>query len=252
MAPPRGSPRDQQGSARGRGGCGTGQSRGPARNAPAIAAHVETAGVTPPGYGQIGRTINVTTNHFQCEIPESVIHHYDVAILPHDKVFPLRFNMKLIDRMQTELAPDIFTPRAVYDGRKNLFAPRRLPFGNTDSREFTFPPLNEGGKALKVRLTRVAEINPESALSRSSLSLPHRPPHRTLARFLRGQQNHDSTVLTAITALNVAIGMEPTLNPTTPSTFVLSLPTDRPRVSAAALCFGADIFSLFVQQSAAC
>ena len=43
--------------------------------------------------------------------------------------------MELIARMQTELAPDIFTPRAVYDGRKNLFAPRRLPLGDTDSRE---------------------------------------------------------------------------------------------------------------------
>ena len=43
--------------------------------------------------------------------------------------------MELIARMQTELAPDVFTPRAVYDGRTNLFAPRRLPLGDTDSRE---------------------------------------------------------------------------------------------------------------------
>ena len=79
MTPPRGNPRGQQGSARGRGGGGTGPSRGPARNAPPITAHrdVKTIGVKRPGYGQIGRTITVATNHFECEIPENIIHHYD-------------------------------------------------------------------------------------------------------------------------------------------------------------------------------
>lgn len=87
--------------------------------------------------------------------------------------------MDLIDRLQTKVAPDIFKPRAVYDGRKNLFAPRALPFGDSDSKEvcstthhvfslvtydplqFTFPPISEKSKPLKVRLTKVAEINPE-------------------------------------------------------------------------------------------
>ena len=77
MAPPRGNPRGQQGSARGRGGGGIGQTRGPARNVPNIATHVGTIGVKRPGYGETGRAINVTTNHFECEIPESIIHHYD-------------------------------------------------------------------------------------------------------------------------------------------------------------------------------
>ena len=77
MTPPRGNPRGQQGNARGHGGGGTDQSRGPARNAHSIAAHVETIGVKRPGYGQIGRPINVTTNHFECDIPENIIHHYD-------------------------------------------------------------------------------------------------------------------------------------------------------------------------------
>ena len=46
----------------------------------------------------------------------------------------------------------------------------------------------------KIRLAKVAEINPE-----------------VLSRFLKGQQSHDNAVLTAITALNVVIRMEPTL-----------------------------------------
>jgi eukaryotic translation initiation factor 2C len=36
--------------------------------------------------------------------------------------------MDLISRLQTVIAPQVFTPRAVYDGRKNLFAVRELPF----------------------------------------------------------------------------------------------------------------------------
>jgi eukaryotic translation initiation factor 2C len=43
--------------------------------------------------------------------------------------------MELIARLQSEIAPEIFTPRAVYDGRKNLFAPRELPLGETGYKE---------------------------------------------------------------------------------------------------------------------
>ena len=52
----------------------------------------------------------------------------------------------------------------------------------------------KGPKVYKIKLKKVAEINPE-----------------VLARFLKGQQSHDNAVLTAITALNVVIRMEPTL-----------------------------------------
>ena len=36
--------------------------------------------------------------------------------------------MEIIKRLQFDVAPDVFTPRAVYDGRKNMFAARLLPF----------------------------------------------------------------------------------------------------------------------------
>lgn len=38
--------------------------------------------------------------------------------------------MDLIRHLQENVAPDIFTPPAAYDGRKNMFAPRLLPFEN--------------------------------------------------------------------------------------------------------------------------
>lgn len=46
--------------------------------------------------------------------------------------------MELIARLQNDIAPDVFTPRAVYDGRKNMFAPRALPLGPTGSREVRY------------------------------------------------------------------------------------------------------------------
>ncbi|KZT39639.1 argonaute-like protein [Sistotremastrum suecicum HHB10207 ss-3] len=167
-----------------------------------VADHVTTIGVRRPEPGKAGTPMEVITNHFRVKIPDTIIHHYDVVISPSQD-FPIRLNMELVTRLQTVVAKEIFTPRAVYDGRKNLFAARELPFGpGVKSREFEFP-LNvrpsdakdpRGPKLFKITLTKVAEINPE-----------------VLIRFLQGKQSHDNMVLTAITALNVIIRMEPTL-----------------------------------------
>jgi eukaryotic translation initiation factor 2C len=43
------------------------------------------------------------------------------------------FNIKVIQHLQTQVAPEIFDPVAAYDGRKNMFAARDLPLGPTDS-----------------------------------------------------------------------------------------------------------------------
>jgi eukaryotic translation initiation factor 2C len=57
------------------------------------------------------------------------------VISPDEKVLPARLNMKLIHHLQTIDAVDVFTPRAVYDGRKNLFAARELPIGPQNSQQ---------------------------------------------------------------------------------------------------------------------
>jgi len=95
-------------------------------------------------------------------------------------------NMEVISKLQND-NPQVFTPRAVYDSRKNLFSPKALPFGNAAevsrlpvsashySRVPQFqvtlgnPPA--GGRQPRpyyVRLRKVAEINPECVLSNSS------------------------------------------------------------------------------------
>ncbi|KAI9063285.1 argonaute-like protein [Trametes sanguinea] len=209
--PPRAAPSGSggRGAPRGRGG---GPAIAPARAAgaaglPDTSTHITTVGVKRTAFGTSGRAIQVHTNHFEVKIPEANIHHYDV-ISPSEKTLPARLNMEIVARLQTVTAPQIFTPRAVYDGRKNMFAARELPFGPSQAHEFEVtlvdPPspgeAARGGepgrppKVYKVKLTHVATINPE-----------------VLARFLQGKQSHDNTVLTAITALNVVIRMEPSL-----------------------------------------
>ncbi|KAL5530679.1 hypothetical protein ACEPAF_6937 [Sanghuangporus sanghuang] len=112
--------------------------------------------------------------------------------------------MDLIAHLQTHVAPDIFIPRAVYDGRKNLFAATTLRFPNgensfefevtlQDTRSPDAQPRREQ-KPFKIKLNKVAEINPV-----------------VLERFLEGKQSHDNDVLTAITALNVVVRQEPSL-----------------------------------------
>lgn len=60
-------------------------------------------------------------------------------ILPADKNLPIRMNMDLITALQNRVAPQIFTPRAVYDGRKNMFAAKELKFaGGARSQEVCF------------------------------------------------------------------------------------------------------------------
>ncbi len=62
-----------------------------------------------------------------------------LVIMPSEKVLTARLNMDLIKQLQTTVAPQIFTPKAVYDGRKNLFAIRELPFGPEGSKEASTP-----------------------------------------------------------------------------------------------------------------
>ncbi|KAG6829598.1 hypothetical protein H0H92_004067 [Tricholoma furcatifolium] len=195
---------------------GRGRGRGPGRGGAQLiahnatpASHITTIGVRRPGYGTGGKPVSIWVNSFETTIPEGIIHHYDdltlafrpnlVVISPSEKTLPARLNMNLIQALQVNVAPEIFTPRGVYDGRKNFFAARELPFGGADFKEFNVSldgGRSESGKnpkVYKITLTKVAEINPE-----------------TLSRFIAGAQSHDNTVLTAITVsrLNISIRME--------------------------------------------
>ncbi|KAJ6614026.1 argonaute-like protein [Mycena sp. CBHHK59/15] len=173
-----------QGSGRGRGG-GAEQPQ-PAHQLPA--AHITTVGVKRPDYGKAGRPLPINVNSFTATVPDG-----SLVMISTDKTFPVAMNMRLIKQLQDHVARDIFeNTRAVFDGRKNLFAPVELDLGQSNSREFDVTLPGESAnrdrppKIYKVRLTQVAKINTE-----------------VLHRFIRGQQSHDNTVNTALMALNV-------------------------------------------------
>ena len=46
---------------------------------------------------------------------------------------PIRANMDMIHRLQNDVAPEVFTPRCAYDGRKNMYTTRKLPL--TDGKQ---------------------------------------------------------------------------------------------------------------------
>ena len=57
-----------------------------------------------------------------------------LVILP-DKPRPAARNFEIIDILQTEVERQVFEKPGAYDGRKNLFMPFELPFGQHGSRE---------------------------------------------------------------------------------------------------------------------
>ncbi|KAH9045386.1 argonaute-like protein [Lactarius pseudohatsudake] len=215
--PPKAAPGESgrgRGGRGGRGGGDRGGGRGggdpiPTSGGPAVqrslipAAHVKAIGVKRPGQGTGGRPIEVFTNNFATELDQGTIYHYDV-ISPVDRPLPAARNFEIIQALQTQVEPAFFARPGVYDGRKNLFTAYELPF-ESGGREFSVPmgappspgevaAGRRGPKVFTVRLTHVASISPE-----------------VLQRFLRGEQSHDNSVLTAITALNVVVRMGPNL-----------------------------------------
>ncbi|TFY78278.1 hypothetical protein EWM64_g5734 [Hericium alpestre] len=103
-------------------------------------------------------SIPVKTNTFVVTaLPKATFYHYDV-FNPEMKQ-PLRA-YEVIEKLQTNVAPGIFVPRAAYDGKKNLFASRRL---FPDQSAVFNVPLSDGPnpKVIAVQLTQVGDpINP--------------------------------------------------------------------------------------------
>ena len=56
-----------------------------------------------------------------------------VPVVISSESLPVRMNFEIIRRLQEAIAPAVFTPRGVYDGRKNMFTPQQLDLGGTDT-----------------------------------------------------------------------------------------------------------------------
>ncbi|KAJ3829936.1 argonaute-like protein [Lentinula raphanica] len=127
-------------------------------------------------------------------IPQNIIYHYDVAITS-EKTLPPRLTMLLVKQLQ--LQPE-FHPAGAYDGKKNLFMPHIIDFGGTNARDYNITlngnaqPTNRPPRVYKIRITKVAEVNPE-----------------VLDLFVEGKQGMSEAVQTTLTALNIVIRMLP-------------------------------------------
>jgi hypothetical protein len=147
-----------------------------------------------PSLGRQGREIRVRANFFEItSLPEANIHHYDVTITP--QVPPL-LNRKVYQEFEKSNCSN----KAVFDGRKNIFTCERLSFNDSATFDIILPE-DDGStssrrqpRAFKIKLKKVNEINMEE-----------------LQRFLDGEAQCTSNVLTAIMALDVLIRHKPSM-----------------------------------------
>ncbi|KAG6899902.1 hypothetical protein C0993_005481, partial [Termitomyces sp. T159_Od127] len=185
----------------------------------ARSVHTRTVGVRRPGYGTAGRQLAIVTNSFVTSIPDETIRHYDEFASNMDRHMRI-----LLKNLQEQVAPQIFTAKTVFDGRKNLFAPYELALGSSNSRQvgswvlvlcpqfilrkfdvILVPQTKSSDrppKVYKIKLTKVNEINPE-----------------VLRAYVSGRYSIDEEVLTAIMkfihsnadgkSLNVVVRMDP-------------------------------------------
>ncbi|GBC06892.1 hypothetical protein RclHR1_07120005 [Rhizophagus clarus] len=150
--------------------------------------------VRRPGLGRLGRSIKIRTNYFEIiDLPFSNIHHYDIVITPE---VPPTLNRKIF-----QIAENSFGLKAVFDGRRNVYTSRPLPFGDSIyTLDVTIPEddTNNLGKRparnFRIRIMKVAEIYMEE-----------------INVFLNGLGRITSNVLTGIMALNVLIHHKPSM-----------------------------------------
>ncbi|THU91564.1 argonaute-like protein [Dendrothele bispora CBS 962.96] len=163
------------------------------------ATRVRLARVKRPGFGTTDARTRMIVNALKMTTQDAfMIYHYNAT---PNKTYPPQLNVQLIKTLQHDTAPQVFNPAGAYDGKKNLFMPRRLNLGASDSRVFeVILPANghpEGRPPLsyKVKISFAAEINTT-----------------VLRRFVQGTRSQDEQVLTALKALNVIIRADSIIN----------------------------------------
>ncbi|KAF9931666.1 hypothetical protein FBU30_009727 [Linnemannia zychae] len=153
-----------------------------------------------PGAGKVGKVVKVRTNFFEVKtLPDINIHHYDVTISPD---VPPPVNRRVFEQfVLLNSKSDLVGAKPVFDGRKNLFSAKELPF---DGRTFeiTLPgeraPPGKTAPIFKLKIKKAASINLEE-----------------LARFLAGKAALSNNCLTGIMALDVLIHHKPAMLYTT-------------------------------------
>ncbi|KAJ3002386.1 hypothetical protein NUW54_g5874 [Trametes sanguinea] len=140
--------------------------------------------------------LQVFTNSYEIvSLPSAVYFHYDgqscdslvsqsgtdpqlqsAKIKPDDKPIKRR-NFEIIDRLQLENAA-IFNPRAIYDGRKNLFSTRDIPSGS-------YTVALGRTKSFEILIKRVSVIRPDDVRKLTRKRSPNDPDNTMSLNLLQ-------------------------------------------------------------------
>ncbi|KAF9973718.1 eukaryotic translation initiation factor 2C, 2 [Actinomortierella ambigua] len=152
-----------------------------------------------PGYGTKGIRTEVLSNFFPVtKLPDVLVYHYDVSITPD---VPPSVNRKVFSGLEDRfLASDFNHIRPFFDGRRNMFTPKELPFEQRilDVPDAGPPRKDREGRPIlnifKVRIKLVSRINLFE-----------------LNEFMRGRIAMSNNVLTSIMALDILIRHKPSM-----------------------------------------
>ncbi|KAG0225023.1 argonaute 1 [Actinomortierella wolfii] len=155
--------------------------------------------VRRPSLGTKGVQTEVRSNFFEViQLPDGLIYHYDVSITPET---PPSVNRKVFTSLiELFLDSDFNNIRPFFDGRRNMFTPKELPFEQRILDVPDFGPRRtdrEGHpivKPFKVRIKLVSRINLYE-----------------LGEFLRGRISLTNNVLACIMALDILIRHKPAM-----------------------------------------
>jgi len=95
--------------------------------------------VRRPGLGREGKRMRVRANFFEVlQLPQTPISHYDVTITPD---VPPQLNRKVFEKFVEDNRNGALgnNTRPVYDGRKNMFVHKELPFGDAYTFDVSLP-----------------------------------------------------------------------------------------------------------------
>ncbi|KAK9695426.1 hypothetical protein K7432_012964 [Basidiobolus ranarum] len=151
-----------------------------------------------PALGSSGQRIRIRANYFDviC-FPGADVHHYDVTIIPDVPSTLCRRIYQLFEDLNSGTALGGLKP--IYDGRKNIFSHKPLPFGDYASFVVTLPedsekPSKREPRAFTLKLVKVGVVVMEE-----------------LNQFLNGKINLTSNCQTAIMALDILIRHRPSM-----------------------------------------
>ncbi|CAE6431591.1 unnamed protein product, partial [Rhizoctonia solani] len=118
-----------------------------------------------------------------------------------DRWLPAKMNLEIIRTLQEKIVPTVFTPRGVYDGRKNLFTSRRLPLRDPGRKSQSFnvtlrPPYEiPAPRVYQVDIRLVGHVNPV-----------------TLKQYCKGQISAVNDIVPSLAPLHLALQAKPKLS----------------------------------------